>query len=102
MENIFCLRYNVRGLKLKPPPQRILQLRRVLEDKEGNLSGFSFCVCFTSFPGEFKHTFLVIVHRKGAKSAKVLFFRKQMLKISENPCDFVIEDTSSVKFFSLF
>jgi len=33
------------------------------------------------------------------KERKGIIFRKWMLKISEKPCDFVIEDASSVKFF---
>jgi len=45
---------------------------------------------------------IVIVHRKGAKCTKVLFFGKYMLKISEKPCDFIVEDTPSLKFFIIF
>ena len=35
---------------------------------------------------------LFIVHRKDAKHAKVSFFKKYMMKISEKLCDFVREN----------
>ena len=44
----------------------------------------------------------VLMEMGSARCANVVFFRKYILKISEKPCDFIVEDTPSLKFFIIY